>query len=157
ASPTHAAPAAGDPAGYVFDAGGGHQHVVYRGTDNHIYQLWRDPTDWRISDLTAATGAAPAAGDPAGYAFEADGGRQHVVYRGTDDHVHQLWRNPAGWHTNDLTAAPGPPPATGDPAGYAFTARATQHVVYCGPDDHIYQLWWDITGWHISDVSAACG
>jgi hypothetical protein len=156
ASPTGAAPAAGDPAGYVFDARAT-QHVVYRGTDNHIHQLWWDTAGWRISDLTMATHAAPAAGDPSGYVSDADGGSQHVVYRGTDNHIHQLWWDTAGWHTNDLTMATHAAPAAGDPAGYVFNARATQHVVYRGADNHIYQLWWDITGWHISDVSAATG
>ena len=31
--------AAGDPAAYMFDAQGT-QHVVYRGSDNHIHELW---------------------------------------------------------------------------------------------------------------------
>jgi hypothetical protein len=42
----------------------------------------------RRGDLTAVTGAQDAAGDPAGYAFD---GTQHVVYRGIDGHIYELW------------------------------------------------------------------
>ena len=45
---------------------------------------------WHVADLTAATGATAAAGDPAGYMFDAQG-TQHVNYRGTDGHVYELW------------------------------------------------------------------
>jgi hypothetical protein len=53
----------------------------------------RDPrieNTWNRADLTAATGAADAAGDPAGYTWNIDS-TQHVVYRGTDGHIHELW------------------------------------------------------------------
>ena len=78
---------AGDPAGYVLDADGT-QHVVYRGTDNHIYELWWCPAScwspgWHWGNLTGTTGAPLAAGDPAGYVLDADG-TQHVVYRGNE-------------------------------------------------------------------------
>jgi hypothetical protein len=162
ASPTGAVAAAGDPAGYVFDARAT-QHVVYRGTDHHIHELWWNTTGWHGNDLTKAaaghpaspTGAVAAAGDPAGYASAADGGSQHVVYRGTDNHIHQLLWDTAGWHTNDLTMATQAAPAAGDPAGYVFNARATQHVVYRTTDNHIHQLWWDTAGWHTDDLTMA--
>ena len=74
----------------MFDADGT-QHVVYRGQDDHIYQLWWSAaTGWQLDDLTYATGGSAAAGNPAGYVFDADG-TQHVVYRGQDDHIYQLW------------------------------------------------------------------
>ena len=62
----------------------------YRGTDNDIHELGWDTSGWQTNDLTAATGAIAAAGDPAGYVFAAQG-TQHVVYRGTDNHVRELW------------------------------------------------------------------
>ena len=71
----------------------GTQHVNYRGTDNHIHELWWDNTGWHHNDLSNAAGGAPtAAGDPAGYMFDAQA-TQHVVYRGTDNHIHELWWN----------------------------------------------------------------
>jgi hypothetical protein len=47
-------------------------------------------TDWGHGDLTGnlPDGARDAAGDPAGYVFD---GTQHVVYRGSDNHIHELW------------------------------------------------------------------
>jgi hypothetical protein len=43
---------------------------------------------WKHTDLTAATGAPEAAGDPT--VFESAGGVIHVMYRGVDEHVHHL-------------------------------------------------------------------
>ncbi len=97
---------------------------------------------WHYNDLTNAAGAPAAAGDPAGYMFDAQG-TQHVVYRGSDAHVHELWwEGTGGWHYNDLTNAAGAPAAAGDPAGYMFDAQGTQHVVYRGSDAHVDELWW---------------
>ena len=73
--------------------------------------------------------------------FDAQG-TQHVVYRGTDGHIHELWWDNAGWHHNDLTAAAGAPASVSDPAGYMFDAQGTQHVIYRGADSHIHELWW---------------
>ena len=84
--------AASDPDAYMFKAQGT-QHVNYRGADNHIHELWWDGNGWHHNDLSNAAGGAPtAAGDPAGYMFDAQG-TQHVVYRGTDNHIHELWWN----------------------------------------------------------------
>jgi hypothetical protein len=45
------------------------------------------PSQWHHNDLTNASGGAPvAAGSPAGYMFDAQG-TQHVVYRGTNNHI----------------------------------------------------------------------
>src|SRR5262249_48334818 len=94
----------------------GTQHVVYRGGDGHVHELWwSESSGWQRNDLTAAPGAPAAAGDPAGYMFDAQG-TQHVVYRGGDGHIHELWCSPEAWHHNDLTAATGAPAAAGDPA-----------------------------------------
>ena len=111
---TVATRAAGDPAGYMFVAGAqATQHVVYRGVDNHIYELWWDAaqcsptTCWHAGDLTASVGGGRAAGDPAGYTFA---GTQHVVYRGDDGHIYELW-----WETARLAiprGTPSRPPST---------------------------------------------
>ncbi len=152
---TGAPVAAGAPAGYMFDAQGT-QHVVYRGTDSHIHELWWDINGWHHNDLTHAVGTAVSAGDPAGYLFDAQG-TQHVVYRGTDSHIHELWWDVNGWHHNDLTNAVGAPMATGAPAGYVFDAQGTQHVIFRGTDSHIHELWWDANGWHYNDLTIAVG
>jgi hypothetical protein len=109
---------------------------------------------WHNNDLTAATGAPTPAGDPAGYIFTAQN-TQHVDYRGTDGHIHELWWDTSGWHHNDLTNAASAPTASGDPGGYVFAAESTQHVDYRGTDGHIHELWWDASGWHHNDLTNA--
>src|SRR5208337_4163523 len=86
--------AAGDPAGYTWDFDKS-QHVVYRSNDGHIYELWlvgvgNNKYKWYYTDLTLATGAPIAAGNPTSYTWDADKS-EHVVYKGTDDHIYELW------------------------------------------------------------------
>jgi hypothetical protein len=150
--------AAGDPWGYAFE-GTATQHVVYRGVDGHIWELWWDgASGWGGGSLTSETGAPLAAGDPTGYVLAADG-TQHVVYRAVDGHIHELWWDAAnGWGTGDLTAVTGATPPAGDPSGYSFEATYTQHVVYRGIDGHIHELWWDAaSGWGSGDLCAVTG
>ncbi|MFJ8469673.1 hypothetical protein [Streptomyces swartbergensis] len=135
--------AVGNPFGYTWDVDKT-QHVVYRGADNHIHELFFKDWKWHHSNLTLATqgGPAPVAvGDPFGYTWDVDK-TQHVVYRGADNHIHELFFKDWKWHHNDLTfSAGGAPLAAGDPAGYTWDVDQTQHVVYRGADNHIHELW----------------
>ena len=91
---------------------------------------------WR-SDTPRPAAVVAAAGDPAGYVFTAPATKaqatHHVVYRGTDHHIHELWWNSAGWHTKDLTKAAaghpasptGPAPAAGDTLATSSTSPST--------------------------------
>ena len=45
---------------------------------------------WGLNDLTAATNAPAAAGDPDGFVFAAQE-RMDVVYRGADSHIRELY------------------------------------------------------------------
>lgn len=146
--------AAGDPDGYMFNAQGT-QHVIYRGNDEHIYELWRDITGWNYGDLTGSSAAPNAAGNPHGYMFNAQG-TQHINYRGADNHIFELWWD-GNWHSGDLTVASSAPAASGDPHGYMFDAQGTQHVIYRGTDNHVHELWWDVNGWHSGDLTVATG
>ena len=148
------------PMGYMFDAQGT-QHVVYRGFDGHIHELWWNSNGWHHNDLTVAAAAPLAFESPWGYVFAAQA-TQHVVYlglgasgQGIDGHIHELWWDADGWHHNDLTAATGAPSATVPPIGYAFEAQQTQHVLYVGGDNHIHELWWNSNGWHHNDLTVA--
>ena len=86
---------------------------MYRGSDNHIHELFlfNGGSAWGTGDLTAAAGATPTAGDPAAY-VRSDGVNA-VVYRGSDNHIHELFLLNGGsaWGTGDLTAATGATPA----------------------------------------------
>lgn len=153
--------AAGDPAGYTWDVDGT-QHVVYRGKDDHIHELWSNgPSGWQHNDLTRVTGAPPAVGDPTGYTWDADQ-TQHVIYRDGDGHIHELWfQLDGGWRRNDVTQAAGVGAnqnAKGDPAGYTWSVDGTQHIIYRGHDDHIHELWFNFDGgWRHNDLLQATG
>jgi hypothetical protein len=155
-------PAIGDPAGYMFNARGT-QHVIYRGYDSDIHELWWDSQGWHHTNATANAGVRGSTADPAGYMFDAQG-TQHVIYRGPGRegpdhgdgtfpyHIHELWWDTQGWHHTDPTAVAGAPAAVGNPHGYMFDAQGTQHIVYRGTDNHIHELWWDTQGWHHTDL-----
>ena len=134
----------GQPNGYAFEAENT-QHVHYRGVDGHIHELrWATETNgWHYwGNLSALTGAPTAAGDPKGYVFVPQD-TQHVVYQGTDGHIHELWWASGVWHHNDLTERTGSPLASSDPVGYMFKfLQDTQHVAYNSVDHQIVELYW---------------
>lgn len=98
---------------------------------------------WRYNDLTARTGAPLAGGNPMGYSVHWEPS-QHVVYRGTDGHVHELYWRGTGWARNDLTIRTGAPLTDSDPVGYTYVTsqERSQHVVFRSSDNHIREFWW---------------
>ena len=146
--------AASNPTGYVVPAQGT-QHVVYRGSDNHVHELWWGRTGWHRQDLTRAASAPFASGDPTSCVAIARR-TQHVVHGGGDGHLHELWRDERGWHHDDLTALCGGAPAiAGSPSVCAFERKDSRHVVYRDAAGHIHQLGRQATGWSHVDVTAA--
>jgi len=156
--------AAGNPFGYMFNAGET-QHVVYRGTNNRLNELWWNSQEgWHWVDLSFVAKGAPANGVPdaasdlSGYAIDAQG-TQHIFYRSGDNRLNELWWNSQeGWHWVDLSyvaqgAPNGVPNAAGNPFGYMFNAFGTQHVVYRGTNNRLNELYWDNQGWHWVDLS----
>ncbi|TDU80683.1 hypothetical protein [Streptomyces sp. KS 21] len=145
-------------AGYTWDVDQT-QHVVYLGTDGHVHELWfHHGSGWNHNDLTTAAPGNVAALGLTGYTWDVDQ-TQHVVYRGTDGHVHELWfHHGSGWNHNDLTtAAPGSPEPHGLPTGYTWDVDQTQHVVYLGPHG-IDELWFHHgNGWRHNNLTRAAG
>ena len=84
---TDAPDASGDPASYVYSDGT--RSFVYRGEEEHIYELYKSGDSWDYNDLTILS-AAPvgASGNPVGY-VRSDG-KSPVVYRGEDKHIYEL-------------------------------------------------------------------
>jgi hypothetical protein len=124
---------------------------VYVATDSLrvcAYGLNPPTPVWHHIDISALATAPPAAGDPAGYVF----GSEFVVYRGADNHVHQLFAtaNQGSWSHVDLTALTNAPLAVGNPSGYV---KGTQQVVYRGTDNGIHQLSKNGAQWAHSDLS----
>ena len=154
--------AAGDPFGYTtFDFATGRldvQHVVYRGVDGHIHELFAADS-WQYNNLTAAANAPRAAGDPFGYAtFDFATGRldaKHVVYRGADGHIHELFAGDT-WQHNNLTALTNAPHAGGNPFGYTTDYTDVQHVFYRGTDGNIHELF-ARDRWQHNNLTALAG
>ena len=155
---TGAPAAVDDPAAYVTSADET-AHVVYRGGDGHVHELaYRTGPGWGHTDLTATTGAPPAKSAPMGYEtpFDSTG---RVVYRGQDDHIHELYSvSGQGWGHGDLSALSGSGTAAGKPFGYVTEADGTARVVFRGGDEHIHELYY-LTGqgWQHEDLSALSG
>src|SRR5262249_20770836 len=143
------------------------QHVLYRSGEGAIIELFSkqgDPAGWRARDLTAEARAPKAAGNPRGYILSEGIGlpirTQHVVYRGSADHVYEVYGDKDGkWGFTDLTTATKAPKAANDPRGYALSTTRTQHVVYRAADGKIYELYntpeGAERGWHMNDLTAA--
>jgi hypothetical protein len=125
--------ATGAPMGFV---AGYAKRVVFRGDDNHVYQAVNWDGKWQpILDMNSVPGVPLADGDP--YAFNDSGGGAHIVYRGTDDHLHDIWLDMAhmSWHHTDISGSSGVP-VTDDPMGYLHAS--TLRVVYRSNND-IYE------------------
>ena len=141
--------AVGQPGGFAWE--GDHtQHVVYRGEDNQIHEVWFKKggfnPEWKYGGAISALAGGPLAeGDPFGFAWEGDH-TQHVIYRGVDHELHELWFHQAGmnpkWqYGGALTQKAGAPAASGDPFGFAWEDDHTMHVIYRGVDNNVHELW----------------
>jgi hypothetical protein len=89
-APSGAPAAVGTPAAY-YSAGTNTKHVIYRSADGGLHELWWVPgggTPGHV-DLTAFAEAPPATDRPAAFTVEGPN-TQHVVYRGTDQHIYEM-------------------------------------------------------------------
>jgi len=144
--------AAGNPTAYVMDRDNT-QHVVYRGKDGQINELfWSGKqAKWQHANLSEQTKAPKAASDPCGY-YLGERKTQHVVYRAENGNICELYFAPdgdnRGWHVKDLSAEANAPKAAGNPSGFAVPEKltrllkngGTQHVVYRGADGQLHEL-----------------
>jgi hypothetical protein len=137
--------AAGKPTGYYRRSDDSHQ-IVYRAGNGHLYELW-----WvgvapvQAGDLRAAAGAPAAASDPAAY-FSASTNSKHVVYRGADNHLHELVWAPGGSvpaHA-DLTSEAGAPDASDTPSAFSVESDRSQHVIFRGSDNQVHEIFWQL-------------
>ncbi len=121
--------ATGRPSAYAWEGHPG-RHVVFRGVDSRDPRAWwHADTGWHHADLSDLTGAPPAAGDPAGYAWDAHP-TQHVIYRGANGTIHELWwSQDANWNHQDLSVVTGAPPAAGN--GPAMPGKGIPPNIWC--------------------------
>ena len=91
----------------------------------HVYDMAIDQTSgsWVARDLTRATQAPAAVGDPSGYFGQVP----RVVYRSQDDHIWELSIDPATskWIAYNMTVSS----IAGNPSPYLAD---TPHVVFAG-------------------------
>jgi hypothetical protein len=135
------------------------EHVFYRNHDGGIVELFTklgDNAGWRANDISTEAGAPPAASGPDAY-FWNDTKTSHVVYRGIDDGIHELYRAANGkWAHNDLTNLTKAPKAAGEPAGYAEEGNKTQHVIFRTADGDLFELfskYGENSGWRGRDLT----
>jgi hypothetical protein len=148
--PTSPPSAAGAPGGFAFDIGNT-QNVFYRDASGNIWLLsWNEVDYWTNVNLTKATNAPSAAGDPVGYAFDAQG-TQHIMYRDVNGNIQELWWDGV-WNNDNVTGQTNAPLAAGDPHCYMFKSQGTQHVVYIDTERHIQELWWG-GAWNNDDLT----
>jgi hypothetical protein len=125
---------------FLDDKEGNNQDDFYRYCT--LRKVYRDrPRFATHTDLTAASGAPLAAGDPSGFVYESHG-VQNAVYRGFDGHAHELWRSATAIGHSNLTALAGAPPTTSEPKGYVYQTADVQSIVYRGNDGNVHGLYW---------------
>jgi hypothetical protein len=136
--------AVGNPAALSY---GFYQFVYYRGDNNHVREFFNDYKNgdfWSANDLSAWTGATDMASDPVVHNRSK---YKNLFYRGTDNHIHELFHDPQpGWVHNDLTALTGGPNALGRPT--SVVVGGAQHVFYSSSTSQMQELWFTpSTGW----------
>jgi hypothetical protein len=135
--------AAGDPVGYYTPHNETTQ-VMYRGNDNHLYEIyWARDDAVTGYDLTLAAGAPAATGNPTAH-YNAATNTKHVMYRTSDGRLHELWWIPGTSPVNhvDLTQFAGAPLAADRPFAFWVSRTKTHHVAYRGQDKHVYEISW---------------
>ena len=74
---------------------------------------------------------------------------QHIVFRSSEDHLHELYNNGVFWNNNDLTPTGDRP--TGDPSGYILAD--TQHIVFRSANNHLHELYNNGSFWSNNDLT----
>jgi hypothetical protein len=133
------------------------QHAIYFGSNQHVYQLYYNPSDgyWVDQDLTAETGGAVAVSGSALTSFFDTWG-EHVFYVGSDGDVYQLY-NGSGWLDQNLMSLTACGCAANLSSGLTSFADSTgDHLFYEGSAGHLRQMYWtDAAGWSAQDISEA--
>jgi hypothetical protein len=155
-----AAAEGGSLAGYAVDLYGT-QYVDYVGIDGHVHELRWSNGNWGHADLSELSGATAdvALLIPGALSafFFAPTGTRHVIYYGTDQHIHELTASGGVWWHQDLTAATGTPvEEVGGLAAYPANQQGTRHVIFTVTAT-IIELWWWQGSWAHSDLRAASG
>ncbi len=136
--------------------------IYFLGIDRHVRALsWAaSATGWHSSDPTAVAGAPNAAtGSALASLYDPNSNTVQVDYLSTDQHIHQLSWNGAGWSANDLTVAAigAPIAATGSSlASEVNIYNNTVELYYIANDQTVQELSWNGV-WNSEDPSGSAG
>ncbi|MFH0728224.1 MAG: neuraminidase-like domain-containing protein [Pseudomonadota bacterium] len=139
--------AAGKASGFIFSPQGA-QHVVYRGTDRSIHDVWWTPNGWFHCNASAAASADSASDDPHGYplddqhlyciAYVSDCKLLEICWSqmdslgpGADEEVATAWRMETLYEAGADADRP-----VGKPFGGLFSPK--RGVVYRTQDGHLW-------------------
>jgi|HubBroStandDraft_6_1064221.scaffolds.fasta_scaffold59391_2 hypothetical protein len=141
-------------------------HVFYRGSNQHLYQLYYCgqncvPLDtWISQDITSMAGGAPLLASGTNLSAFISSSQEHVIYLGTNQHVYQVVTTSSGtWTYQDLTATTGGAVAASGSALASFNDSVGQHVFYLGTNSHVYQLYYayNTRTWADQDLTVQTG
>ncbi|WP_433303470.1 RICIN domain-containing protein [Actinoplanes sp. CA-030573] len=127
--------AADDPSGY-YDAARDTFHVVYRGVDNNLHDLYAVGTATIGYDGPLTGPDVRPAGRPVGLA---DVAFNYAIYRGVDGQILSRYRGPQDG-VDHLSGVAGTPRAAGDPAAIYIPRDDYKQIVYRAGDGHLYEL-----------------
>jgi hypothetical protein len=138
------------------------QHVFFIGTDNHVYELYITAgAGWIYNDLTALARAVPPNPTTALDGFRLGDDSKHVIFIGTDGHVHELQIARGGrWADNDLTTLAGPGAVLPNPTTALDGFRLgddSEHVNFIGIDGHVHELTHTGAGWVDHNLTTLAG
>ncbi|MEC9004168.1 MAG: CotH kinase family protein [Planctomycetota bacterium] len=132
------------------EAADGSRQIVYRTEKGQLHELIcpADASTVTSTMISLPSTAPPAAGHPSAYTLAA--GERHLLYRGDDDHLHDLLLPAAGakdaaWQHTNLTELLAQPVARCDPS--VTVVDGVPHIVYVDQDSMIHELWYD-EAWH---------
>ena len=141
-----------------FRLGDDSEHVNFIGTDSHVHELTHTGAGWVDNDLTTLAGAVLPTPASALDGFRLSDDSEHVIFIGTDSHVHELTHTGAGWVDNDLTTLAGavlPTPASALD-GFRLSDDS-EHVFFIGTDSHVHELTHTGAGWVDNDLTTLAG
>jgi len=144
---------------------GATQTVFYIDANQQLNRLFRTPSGWLTDNITSQSGAPLASVGSSLTAFldptSVTGANQSVFYIDINHHVSHIFKFPAGWQRDDVTALSGALAAVNgsslssilDPTN---STGARQSVYYIGSDQHVRHIFaFTSTGtWMNDDLTA---
>ena len=100
-----------------------------------------DDAGQHLIDRTATTGARAAAGPPCALVL-AGPGIENIAYRDTAGHMNEIWRDPRGQGTTDLTANAGAPARRAIRSPISIPPDNQVVLIFRGADNHVRSLYW---------------